>query len=172
MPCIQHVHSRISARPCDSVPVRPNQRRDRACPRSPEASAASSASTPATPGTRPRSYGSHRRDRFDSRLAPARSGTRIRRSIDPDRKAQRWDHRQHGGSLWSGTKETGAKRRLVRRAIFPKLAPGLSVYAQAFVVRHAVLHDQRFHALWMRQCHPKTDRHAVVLHVKGITREP
>lgn len=69
-------------------------------------------------------------------------------------------------------KETGAKRRLVRRAIFPKLAPGLSVYAQAFVVRHAVLHDQRFHALWMRQCHPKTDRHAVVLHVKGITREP
>ena len=101
MPCIQHVHSRIRhvlAIAC------PNQRRDRACPRSPEASAASSASTPATPGTRPRSYGSDRRDRFESRLAPARSGTRIRRSIDPDRKAQRWDHRQHGGSLWSGTK--------------------------------------------------------------------
>ena len=69
-------------------------------------------------------------------------------------------------------KQISAKRRLVRRAIFPKLAARLPVRAQAFVVRHSILHDERFHPLRMRQCHSKTDRHAIVLHVKRVTREP
>ena len=39
-------------------------------------------------------------------------------------------------------------------------------------MRHSVLHDERFHPIRIRQRHPKTHWHAVVLHVKRVTRKP
>src|SRR5580704_3754006 len=65
-----------------------------------------------------------------------------------------------------------AKRGFVRRAIFPELAPGLPIRAQSFVMCDGVLNNESFYALRMRERHAKTDRAAVILHVKRVTREP
>src|SRR5580704_6068318 len=64
-----------------------------------------------------------------------------------------------------------AKRGFVRRAIFPELAPGLPIRAQSFVMCDGVLNNESFYALRMRKRHAKTDRAAVILHVKGVARE-
>src|SRR2546430_1955898 len=64
-----------------------------------------------------------------------------------------------------------AKRAFVRRAIFPELAPRLPIRAQSFVMCDGVLNNESFYALRMRKCHAKTDRAAVILHVKRVAQE-
>jgi len=39
-------------------------------------------------------------------------------------------------------------------------------------MRHSVLNYESFYTLGVRQCHAKTNRAAVILHVKSKTREP
>ena len=38
-------------------------------------------------------------------------------------------------------------------------------------MRHRILHDKSLHPLRMRQRHAKTDRAAIILHVKRVARE-
>jgi len=47
------------------------------------------------------------------------------------------------------------QRAFVCRAIGPIRTPRFPIRAQAGVMRHRVLNDQRFHSLWMRQDHAK-----------------
>src|SRR4029453_18143222 len=63
------------------------------------------------------------------------------------------------------------KRVFVCRAIFPKLAPSLPICAESFIMRDGVLNDESFHSLRVCKQHAKTDRTAVILHVKRVARE-
>src|SRR5437764_482037 len=53
------------------------------------------------------------------------------------------------------------------RAIFPKRAARFPIRAQAFVVRHSVLDDERLDPLRMGQGHAEANGTAVILHVKS-----
>src|SRR5271156_505337 len=75
------------------------------------------------------------------------------------------------GARRSQRDEIGAKRAFVGRAICPKSAAGLPIHPQALVMRHSILHDERFHPLRVRQDHPKAYGTAVVLHVKRVARQ-
>jgi hypothetical protein len=57
------------------------------------------------------------------------------------------------------------QRDLLGRPVRPEGPPGCPVHPEAFVVSNRILDDEGLHALWMRQCHPKTNRTSVVLHV-------
>src|SRR4029077_11893963 len=67
--------------------------------------------------------------------------------------------------------EICAQRVFIGGAIFPKFPPRFPVCAEPFVVRDRVLNNESLYALRMRKCHAKTDRAAVILHVKGVARE-
>ena len=64
--------------------------------------------------------------------------------------------------------QVGPQRGLVCGAVRPERTPCLPVRAEAFVVGDGVLNDQGFDALRVSERHPKADRSAVVLHVKGV----
>ena len=57
-------------------------------------------------------------------------------------------------------------------AILPEFAPRLPIRAQAFVMPSRVLNNECVDALRMRQRHSKTDRTAIIVHVKRVTRQP
>src|ERR1700682_327207 len=65
-----------------------------------------------------------------------------------------------------------AKRVFVRSAIFPKFAARLPIRAPAVVVRDRVLNNESFYTLRVPKGHAETDRSAVIVHVKRVTREP
>jgi len=64
------------------------------------------------------------------------------------------------------------QRPFVRCPVGPRLMPGLPISSQAFVVGHGILGDEAFDALWMGEDHAKTNRSAVVLHIKAEVRRP
>ena len=73
--------------------------RESAAPK-PKALAASSVAMPATLDRHRRSCGSHRRDRFESAPALARSEMPTHRSKDPGHRAQSSDRLRYGASSW------------------------------------------------------------------------
>ena len=75
------------------------------------------------------------------------------------------------GSRGCQRKKICAQRIFVGGAIFPEFAPRLPVRAKAFVMPSRVLNNERVDALRVRQRHSETDRAAVIVHVKRVTRE-
>ena len=60
---------------------------------------------------------------------------------------------------------------LVGGAIFPELPPRIPVRTQTFIVSDGILNNERFDAFRMRKRHAKTNRAAIVLHVKRVARK-
>ena len=54
----------------------------------------------------------------------------------------------------------------------PECATGFPVVTKSFVMGDSILNDQSVYAFWMRQCHAKANRGAVVLHVEGVVAKP
>ena len=63
------------------------------------------------------------------------------------------------------------ERGLLSSPVRPEGSPGRPVRPKTFVMSNRILDDESLHTLRMRQCHPKTDRPTVVLHVKRVVRQ-
>ena len=94
------------------------------------------------------------------------------RSTDPGRSARSWDHFLDGATVWLLATEDWFATYFRELHVSPKRPSRLPNRPQTFVVRYSILYDEALDAFRMGQCHAKSHRAAVILHVERVMREP
>src|ERR1017187_6099315 len=67
-------------------------------------------------------------------------------------------------------KKVLTQRFFICGSVGPECPPRCPVRSESFVVSDRILDDQRLHTFRMCQCHAKTNRAAVILHIQRVTR--